>query len=104
MKHFEITDEMRQWCEDHRDDLEAEYLTDRDYVAVEFCNHFNTEWNFDVRWWDDAMQMYVWSVCWMTVVVDWNVWRDTAEEFLDTVEVMENWIYKKNEEFRKGGM
>ena len=101
MQKFKITDEMRQRAEDNREDLESNDLDNRDYTAVDFCSTFNTEWNFDVRGWDsDPMQMYVWDVCWMTVVVDWNVRRGTAEEFLDIIEEMENRLIQKNEELK----
>ena len=97
---FKITDEMEKRADSNREDLESNDLDTRDYIAVDFCNTFGTDWNFDVRWWDDAMQMYVWTVCWMTVVVDWNVRRDTAEDFLDQIDRMENWIIKKNKKYK----
>lgn len=102
MQNFNITEEMRLRADENREDLESNDLDTRDYIAVDFCNTFNTDGNFDIWGGDsDPMQMYVGTVCWMTVVVDWNVWRDTAEEFLDQIDRMENWIIKKNRKYKE---
>lgn len=57
--------------------------------------------NFDTRGNDEQYLMYVWDVQWMTVVIDWDIRRDTTEEFLDYIEDLENKIINLNEKFKK---
>ena len=95
MDKFTITDEMRARANEPQNKryIESGYLDDLDYIGVQFCNHFNTAWNFDT--WggeDDPMLMYVASVHWLTVVVEGDGWRDTVDEFLDFISDNENYI------------
>ena len=100
---FEITDEMRQRAEKNKEWLESQFTDTKITYAIAFCSDFRKQCkgNFDVRWVDEQYFLYVWDVAWMTVVIDWDIRRDTIEEFLDHVEDLENKIINLNEKFRK---
>lgn len=92
---FTITEPMREWAEEHKEQIEAKYLDDMRSIWIEFCNKFNTEGDFDM-WgnpdWDQCL-MYVASIgIWPSVIIDWDIWRDTVEEFLSFIEESENYI------------
>lgn len=103
MKTFEITDAMRKRAEENKEGLESKDLESMRTYGVAFCDEFYRECqgNFDTWWMDDLCLMYVWDVAWMTVVIDWDIRRDTAEEFLEYVEDLENRIINLNSLVKK---
>lgn len=98
---FTITDEMKKRAEENREWLESQYYETKRNYGVAFCDEFYREikGNFDTRWMDDLYIMYVGDVCWMTVVIDGDIRRDTVEEFLDYIEDLENRIINLNKKF-----
>ncbi len=100
---FKITDEMKKRAEENKEWLESRFIDTKRTYWVAFCDKFwrECEWNFDTRWMDDLYIMYVWDVAWMTVVIDWDIRRDTVEEFLDYIEDLENKIINLNEKFKR---
>lgn len=98
---FEITDVMKKRAEKNRDGLESQFIEDKRTYWIAFTDTFFRECkgNFDTRWRDEQSLMYVWDVAWMTVVIDWDIRRDTIEEFLDYMEDLENKIINLNEKF-----
>lgn len=99
---FKITNEMKKRAEENKSWLESQFIDTKRTYWIAFCDKFYREckWNFDTRWMDDLCIMYVWDVQWMTVVIDWNIRRDTIEEFLDYIEDLENKIINLNEKFK----
>lgn len=98
---FTITDTMKKRCEENKSWLESQFTDTKISYAIAFCSDFWKECkgNFDVRGVDEQYYLYVWDVAWMTVVIDWDIRRDTIEEFLDYIEDLENKIINLNEKF-----
>lgn len=94
MEKFKITNAMRKWCEENKEDIESKYLDTMRSIWIDFCEEFNTEWNFDM-WWNPDWDMYLMYVASVgnlpTLILDWDIWRDTVEEFLGFIE--DNEIY-----------
>lgn len=103
MKQFKITDEMKKWCEENKEDIESKYLDTMRSIWIDFCEEFNTEWNFDMRWnpdWDMFL-MYVASVGNLpTLILDWDIWRETVDDFLDFIEDSENYAIQLREKLK----
>ena len=93
---FKITDEMKKRCLENKHWLEWDLENKRTYW-IAFCDKFyrDIKWNFDTRWnfdWDTYL-MYVASVwIWYTVIIDWDIWRENIDEFLDYIDDLENRI------------
>lgn len=94
MEKFKITNEMRKWCEENKEDIERKYLDTMRSIWIDFCEEFNTEGNFDM-WWNPDWDMYLMYVASVgnlpTLILDWDIWRETVDEFLDFIE--DNEIY-----------
>ena len=102
MEKFKITEEMKKRAEENKDKIESQYLDDMDFIWVDFCSHFNTNWSFDVWGGDsDPMLIYVWDIGGHTVVIEWEARRGTVQEFLDFIEEKENFILSQNEEIKE---
>ncbi len=103
MKHFKITDEMRKWCEENKEGIESKYLDTMRTYWIAFCEEFNTEGNFDM-WWDPDWDMYLMYVASVgnlpTLILDWDIWRETVEEFLDFIEDNENYAMHLREKLK----
>ena len=98
---FKITDEMKKRCEENKSWLESQFMDTKRTYWIAFIDTFwrYCKGNFDTRGMDDLYIMYVWDVAWMTVVIDWDIRRDTIEEFLDYIEDLENKIINLNAKF-----
>lgn len=94
MEKFKITDEMRKWCEENKEDIESKYLDTMRSIWIDFCEEFHTEGNFDM-WWNPDWDMYLMYVASVgnlpTLILDWDIWRETVDEFLGFIE--DNEIY-----------
>ena len=99
MKQFKITDRMEKRCKKYKEWLEAEDMETRRRYWIDFCEELGLEWCFDT-WGDfydwEISLMYVADVQWLTVIIDWDIWRDTIGEFLDLIDSMENEIIRLN--------
>ena len=100
---FTITEAMRAWTEKNREKIEAKYLDDMRYIGVDFCETFDTNWNFEIRWPEyEQTLMYVASVwIWYSVIIDWDIRRNTVEEFLWYIEDLENQIIELEKSLKK---
>ena len=104
MKEFKITDKMREWVRANKDDLFSRDLELQRATAIEFCDEFNTEGQFDT-WGQPNWDMYIMYVAsigiWPTVIIDWDIWRDNEDEFLKNIEEMENYIIKLKDKYNR---
>lgn len=94
---FTITPEMREWAEQHKSKIESQYLDDMRSVWIEFCNHFNTQWNFDFWGNEDVILIYtayIKKVKRTEIIMD-EIRRETIDEFLECIEDMENSIISR---------
>lgn len=100
---FKITDDMRKWCKENKEEIESKYLDDMRNIWIDFCETFDTEWNFDM-WGNpdgDMCLMYVASVGNLpTLILDGDIWRDTVDEFLGYIEELENYAQTLREKLK----
>lgn len=91
---FVITDEMRSFVKENEKQFSSQYLDTMRYAWINFCNKFSTKGNFDM-WGNpdgDMSLLYVCNIKWLTIIIEWAVWFDNWEEFLDCINDMENYI------------
>ena len=91
---FVITDEMRCFVKENEKIFSSQYLDTMRYAWIDFCSKFNTKWNFDM-WGNpdgDMFLLYVCNIKWLTIIIEWAVWFNNWEEFLDCINDMENYI------------
>lgn len=98
MEKFKITNEMRQWAEENKEGLLGDLENKRTY-GIAFCDKFyrDVKGNFDT-WGNfdgEVDLMYVADIHWRTVIIDGAVRWDSVDEFLNTIEWMEDNILKK---------
>lgn len=106
IEKFETTKEMKQRVKENKEGLESKNIEDMRTYWIAFCDKFfrETKGQFDI-WWNpdnDMFLMYVASVwIWYSVIIDWDIWRNTVEEFLWYIEDMENKIIELEKELKK---
>lgn len=96
---------MIERAENHKDDIESQYMDTMRQIGVDFCTKFNPQGNFDM-WGNpdgDMLLMYTANIpsLWLTVVIDGDIRWDTVEEFLSFIEDSENYIIQLNKKFDK---